>query len=167
MKNGFERQEAKDLIQSPEEDLQEGLFGQGLSIQFTSPEMPELEAVPESLRNKIEITPEAQAITLKGSFTAQQSDTTVALFKTEEGKNAVRTALAMQRSPQRKRIKSPAEQGELFRVPLLAIRQGDLWEPFEETHLLQGEWRLLDHSFQLSEQEFKTLQAKAENMSLN
>ena len=162
VKNGFERQEAKDLIQSPEEDLQEAIFGQGQSIQFTSPEMPEIEAVPDSLRSKIEITPEAHAITLKGSFTAQQSDAAVALFKTDEGKNAVRTALAMHRSPQRKRIKSPAEQGELFRVPLLAIRQGDLWEPFEETHLLQGEWRLLDRSFQLSEQEFKTLQAKAE-----
>jgi type III restriction enzyme len=51
--------------------------------------------------------------------------------------------------------KTPSELGELFRIPLLAYRQGDFWEPFEETHLLQGEWRLLDYPAELTESEFK------------
>jgi type III restriction enzyme len=53
-----------------------------------------------------------------------------------------------------RRQPSPAEQGELFRVPLLTYRTGELWEDFEETHLLQGEWKLVDFPSLLTEAEF-------------
>lgn len=162
VKNGFERQETRDLIHSVEEIGQEDLFHQLSSIQFTSPEIPDPESIPASLQNKIEIAPEVQAITLKGGFSASQVETLVGIFKTEEGKKTIRFALLRQRSPQPKRAKSPSEQGELFHVPLLAIRQGDLWEQFEETHLLQGDWRLLDYSSELKEQDFKALEMRAQ-----
>ena len=40
------------------------------------------------------------------------------------------------------RVKTPSEQGKSFTVPLLAFKQGDLFEPFEETHLLEYPWSL-------------------------
>jgi type III restriction enzyme len=39
-------------------------------------------------------------------------------------------------------------------VPLLAIRQGQLWEEFDETHLLEGDWKLQDFPCELQEKEF-------------
>jgi type III restriction enzyme len=162
VKNGFERQETKDLIHSTEEIQQDDLFSQSSSIQFTSPELPEPESIPTFLQNKVEIVPESQAITLNGSFSATQTEALMEIFKTDEGKKAVQAALLRRRSPQLKRIKSPAEQGELFHVPLLAIRQGDLWEPFEETHLLQGDWKLLEYPCELGENEFQPLERKAQ-----
>jgi type III restriction enzyme len=38
-----------------------------------------------------------------------------------------------------------------FKVPLLAIRQGELLEPFEATHLLERPWRLSERDAALSE----------------
>ncbi|MCX6936830.1 MAG: DEAD/DEAH box helicase family protein [Verrucomicrobia bacterium] len=43
------------------------------------------------------------------------------------------------------------QQSIVFRVPLLAIRQGDLLEPFEATHLLERPWRLSERDASLSE----------------
>lgn len=71
------------------------------------------------------------------------------VFQTPAGKEAVREAVNRLRSPRTTPPRSPAEQGELFKVPQLQYRQGDLWEPFEATHLLQGEWSLLDYSCEL------------------
>jgi len=155
VRNGFERQETKDLLHTPEEPGADDLFTLTAGITFTAPELPEPEAIPVSIENKVEIAPEAGAITLKGNFTAKQAEVLESLFQTPAGKNAVRQALARLRAPQTRQPETPSELGELFRVPLLAVRQGELWEPFEETHLLQGEWRLLDYSCELGEAEFK------------
>lgn len=155
VKNGFERQETKDLIHAPEEQTADDLFTLTSAVTFTAPELPEPEAIPAGLESKVEIAPEAGAITLKGNFTAKQVEALEGVFQTQAGKEAIRQAVVRLRGPQTRRQKTPSELGELFRVPLLALRQGDLWEPFEETHLLQGDWRLLDYPGELTETEFK------------
>lgn len=155
VKNGFERQETRDLIHAAEEPGLGDLFAAASAVTFTAPELPEPEAIPAGLESKVEIAPEAGAITLKGDFTAKQVEALENVFRTPAGKEAIRQAVARLRIPQTPQQKAPSELGELFRVPLLAVRQGELWEPFEETHLLQGDWRLLDYSFELSEGEFK------------
>ena len=50
--------------------------------------------------------------------------------------------------------KSPAERGEVFRVPVLAVKQGDFLEQFEKTHLDDFGWTLKDCNPALSEAEF-------------
>lgn len=162
VKNGFERQETTDLIHAPEEPNVNDLFSFPSSITFTAPELPEPEAIPASVVNKVEIISEAGAITLRGNFTDRQVETLEEAFRTRAGKDAVRQAIAQLRAPKMGRQKAPSELGELFRVPLLALRQGELWEPFEETHLLQGDWRLLDYSCELNENEFKKLEHTAQ-----
>ena len=135
-------------------------------ITFTTPELPELESIPATLDNKIEITPESNAITIKGRLSTTQAQALEAVFKTEEGKEAVRMAVSRQRQPKLQRIKSPAEKGDKFKIPLLSIKQGELWEPFEETHLLQGDWRLLDYPPELSEEEFNKISMRAQGGSV-
>jgi type III restriction enzyme len=156
VKNGFERQEATDLIHAAEDGpLEEDLFSVASGVTFTASEFPGTEAIPAALAAKVEVAPEAGSITLKGRFTAKQADSLVAVFQTESGKAAIRAAFTRLQSPGVPHHKTPSELGELFRIPLLAYRQGDFWEPFEETHLLQGEWRLLDYPAELTESEFK------------
>ncbi len=113
-------------------------------------ELPEPAAIPDSLAKKIEITPENGSITLKGSFTERQIKALQEAFHTPEGKQAVENAVAKMKAPRKEQPKSPAEQGELFKVPRLQFRQGELWEDFEETHLLQGDWNLLDYPCELT-----------------
>jgi len=155
VKNGFERQETRDLIHTVEEPETDDLLALPPSVTFTAPELPEPEAIPPGLENKVEVVLEASSITLKGSFTAKQEESLVRVFLTSEGKDAARHAIAQLRAPQTRRQKTASELGGLFRVPLLALRQGDLWEPFEETHLLQADWRLLDYPCELGEGEFR------------
>ncbi len=155
VKNGFERQETQDLIQVPEEPNPDDLFSLSSTVTFTAPELPEPEVIPAGLENKVEIAPEAGAITLKGNFTVKQVEALEAVFQTPAGKEAIRQAVARLRGAPARRQKTPSELGELFNVPLLALKQGELWEPFEETHLLQGDWRLLDYPSELTEAEFK------------
>jgi type III restriction enzyme len=154
VKNGFERQETRDLIQTTEPDP-EDLFSITDSITFESPEIPDGERLPAALQEKVDVEPESGSITLKGHFTAKQIEDLEEVFQTDGGRECARKAVAQLGTPRARRQKSPAEQGELFHVPLLAFRQGELWEPFEETHLLQGDWRLLDYECELTEAEFK------------
>ncbi len=162
VKNGFERQEATDLIHAAEEPDEDDLFALSSAVTFTAPELPEPESIPAALGSKVEIAPETGAITLKGSFSAKQAEALADVFQTPAGKEAVRQALVRLRAPRVKPQKTPSEAGELFRVPLLALKQGDLWAPFEDTHLLQGDWRLLDYPAELSETEFKKAERTAQ-----
>lgn len=155
VRNGFERQEAKDLIHAVEEPDADTLFTLASGITFTAPEMPGPETIPAALQNKVEIAPEAGTITLKGKFTTTQAKALESVFQTPAGKDTIRQALTRLNTPGPPPVKTPSELGELFRVPLLSLRQGDLWEPFEQTHLLQGDWRLLDYLCELGETEFK------------
>ncbi|MDH4163279.1 MAG: DEAD/DEAH box helicase family protein [Nitrospirota bacterium] len=162
VRNGFERQETNDLIHAVDEPGTEDLFTLSAGLTFSAPELPAPEAIPAGLTNKIEIAPEMGTITIKGSFSAKQAEALEGVFQTPEGKESIRLALVRLKTPAAPRQKTPSEQGELFRVPLLALRQGDLWEPFEETHLLQGEWRLLDFPCEVTETEFKKPQLAAQ-----
>ncbi|MEI7672126.1 MAG: DEAD/DEAH box helicase family protein, partial [Deltaproteobacteria bacterium] len=149
VRSGFERQETKELINIPADMETEDLFSLPTSFTYSTPELPVPGAIPDKLLQKIEITPENGTITLKGSFSDAQMQALRDLFQTPAGKQAAQEAIIRLRTPRKTPPKTPAEQGELFRVPRLQIRQGELWEDFEETHLLQGEWNLLDYPCEL------------------
>ena len=149
VRNGFERQEAKELIHIADAPPEDELFSHQLNLTYSTPELPEPEAIPDNLAKKIEITPENGTITLKGSFTENQVKILQEAFTTSEGKKALHEAVNRLRQPRKMPPPTPSEQGELFSVPVLQYRQVDLWEQFETTHLLQGEWNLLDYPCEL------------------
>jgi type III restriction enzyme len=149
VRNGFERQETKDLINIVDSSPQDDLLSYQMNLTYSTPELPETEAIPDNLLKKIEITPENGAITLKGSFTENQVKALEGAFKTQEGKNALHEAITRMRQPRKTPDPSPSEQGELFSVPVLQYRQANIWEQFENTHLLQCEWNLLNYPSEL------------------
>jgi type III restriction enzyme len=144
VRNGFERQETKDLIHLPDSQPADDFFSAQIAITYSTPELPQPEQIPTNLEKKVEITPEDGTITLKGAFTDNQKKIIKEAFKTTEGKNAFEMAISKMQQPRKALPQTPSEQGELFAVPLLQYRQADLWEQFDDTHLLQGSWRLLD-----------------------
>ena len=158
VRSGFERQDAKDLINVIQNSDLGDLFNQppaSVTVELT--EIPDTSQLPQALADKLEIIPESSTLTIKGKWSVAQEKALEQVFQTEKSKAVLRTAFDQLKKPAPPRpAKSPAEQGELFTVPLLAYRNGDLWEEFEDTHLLQGEWRLLDHSAELDEGEFPT-----------
>lgn len=162
VKSGFERQEAKDLIHVVEESLESDLFATAPSVTFSTPELPQAEDIPANLKDKIEIVPETGSVTIKGSLTKVQETTIESIFKTSAGKESVKQAIGKLHAHPTKKQKAPSEMGELFKVPLLAYQDGGLFEEFEETHLLEGEWNLLEYPAELSEAEFKKPETRAE-----
>jgi type III restriction enzyme len=149
VRNGFERQETKDLIHVADAPPEDELFSVHLNFTYSTPELPEPLDIPDNLAKKIDITPENGAITLKGSFTENQVKILQEAFKTLEGKQALQEAVVRMRQPRKAPPLTPSELGDLFAVPVLQYRQTDLWEQFDDTHLLQGSWRLLDYPAEL------------------
>ena len=154
VRSGFERQETNELLHAVDAGDERTLFNAAPSVTYESPELPPPDVLAGNLSEHVEITPEEFKVTLKGDFSPTLATRLENAFTTSEGKEAARKALARLRGEHPVPTKSPAERGESFSVPLLAIKQGSIFEPFEETHLLEGEWRLLDYSLELSDAEF-------------
>lgn len=162
VRSGFERQETKELLHAVDAGDERTLFDAAPFVTYESPEIPSPGALAGKLAEQVEVTPESSTVTLKGDFSPSLATKLEGAFQTGEGKEAARKALAKLRGEHLVPEKTPSERGETFAVPLLAIRQGSIFEPFEETHLLQGEWRLLNHSFELSEAEFSNPSVRAQ-----
>lgn len=154
VRNGFEQQEAADFIQAPEEPAEMALFA-FRPVTFPSPELPSAEDIPESLKNKIEVTPETASITIKGQLTKPQEAAFEKIFNTEKGKEAAKKAIAKSHAGQEAKEPTPAEKKEEFKVPVLAYNSAGIWEQFDDTHLLEKEWKLVDYPHELTETDFK------------
>ena len=154
VRNGFEQQEAADFIQAPEEQPNLELFSVQ-PITFATPELPPIELIPDSLKNKIEVAQETGSITIKGHLTKPQEAAFEKIFHTEKGIEAAHKAIAKLHAGQEAKEPSPAEKKEEFKVPVLAYNSSGIWEQFDDTHLLEKEWKLIDYPHKLSETDFK------------
>ena len=158
IQNGFERQEAKDLI-VPMPTLQPmSLFGgdQLLVAEVTVdvPEAPDDRATLAGLGDVVTFNPVEKKMTYRGVMTKEDRDRLKSCFSTEQGKAAVDRAYRITNGLPEEDRGTPSEREEEFSVPLLAVKQGDLFEPFEETHFLDQEWDLSQHDALLSEEEY-------------
>jgi type III restriction enzyme len=67
----------------------------------------------------------------------------------------------------RDRPLAPAERGEPFRVPRLAIQLDGLLEPFEDTHFREEAWSLQDADAALAESEFSSRRTEGQTGTLD
>src|SRR5206468_1887046 len=72
-------------------------------------------------------------------------------FRSAEASRLVRERLDMASAVTPTVEKTPAEQGDSARIPLLCYRQGNL---FDETALLDADWEITDFDPKLSESDF-------------
>ena len=160
VENGFEKQEAAQLVTAPTPTDFGPLFGYratgGETIAFKIAEAPALEKIPETLAGKVKYDVKTQTLELASNITAEEIEAIKPAFKSKD----VRKAFEQNAKEGKARIVAstltPSERGEVFSVPVLAYRQGKFLEQLEETHFLDYEWELPKKDAILTEAEFST-----------
>ncbi len=159
VQNGFERIEAERLVRAPDRPVQPTLdFGPLFASQpphqiaVITPEAPNWSVVPDETANKLRYDEQAGTVVVSAPLTQHDREALSAAFSSKAGH-----ALAEQIFVQSQQVvdkRSPAERGMKFSVPVLAFRQGDLLNPFEESHFLEHTWRLAQQDPTLTEGEY-------------
>lgn len=149
VQSGFERLDTKSLISIPDSDLTLFPGREDISVslpvindELILPDTSELEALPNALKAKVEISPESGTLTIKDGATPQQIELIAATFKSREVSRKVRESLDTASAATATPEKTPAERGEKGRVPRLMYRQGRLFGEFDETPLLDADWEI-------------------------
>jgi type III restriction enzyme len=153
--NGFERQEAKDLIAPlAEADLDRFELGE-LAAKTVAEKVTAKPAkeIPSELAAKVEFDPASGTVKINAALNAAEEAQLKECFEKKEAKEQIAAAVQRVRIKVEAR-KSPAERGEIFRVPYLAVKQGDFLEQFEKTHLDGMGWTLKGCDAKLAENEF-------------
>lgn len=167
VQSGFERLETRDLIRTEADNAQTpDLFAQLVDLTVPLPEVAEtvvlpdeeaFSALPRALRDKVEFSPEAGTLTIKGGATPEQVRKVAETFKQPDVVRQVReqldTAQAVQAAPP-SRQPTPAEQGVRASIPLLSYEQSGFFDVFDESQLLDADWEIDDFDPALSEGEF-------------
>ena len=164
VQSGFERLATKDLIYTPDDGSDNlSLFPMKEDLTIPLPEadsavvLPDLNAIqalPKALRERIEISPESGTLTVKDGVSAKEIQQIAATFSSPEASRTVRERMDTASTVTATTEKTPAENGEKATIPLLSYRQGKLFEPFDETPLLDADWEISDFDAKLSENEF-------------
>jgi type III restriction enzyme len=160
VENGFEKQEAAQLITQAQPPDFGPLFGYratgGETIAFKITEAPALENISEELASKVRYDVKTQTLELPASITAEEIEALKPAFKNKKS----RLAFAQNAKDSKARYVAtktiPSERGEVFSIPVLAYRQGKLLEQLEETHFLDFNWELPKQKVILTEMEFTT-----------
>jgi type III restriction enzyme len=158
VQNGFNRQEAKDLITKLPEKSQGGLIEFWIKTSESVAETPRLENLPPEIAGKVTYDEKKGEITFSGVMEEREKYALQQCFETPEGKDSVERVYRKTRGLLVEQAKSPAERGEPFNVPVLSIKQGELFEAFEETHFLEMPWELSKCDPALTEAEYSVKQ---------
>ncbi|MGD9562847.1 MAG: DEAD/DEAH box helicase [Pyrinomonadaceae bacterium] len=164
VQSGFERIETKDLIYTPGGDGNNlTLFPLMVDLTIPLPEadgsvvLPDnaaVQALPKALRDRIEVSPESGTLTVKNGADAHAIRKIAETFPTPETSKLVRERMDTASAATVAREKTPAENGEKAKVPLLSYRQFEQFELFDETPLLDAGWEITDFDPKLSKSEF-------------
>jgi len=156
VENGFEPLEAEQLVQESEQQRQseaplfnqssgdDGTSTQDPSVEIETTEIPDLNQLPDSTRQKVDADPSTGTVTYRGTMNNEERDALKKCFSDPDVQYQVDQAQQRLQEKRGGRVTPPAEQGSSFEVPRLAVRQGDAFETFRETHIKDTDWRLSD-----------------------
>lgn len=166
VQSGFEKQEAKDFI-IPSRIEQAGLpFDDYESfmgrVTIDMPEKPEIEKLSEETRKKVAFDDKKKKLSFYGKMSEDEREEIKAACRTDEGRAGVDKAFFVSTGKSPEEELTPSEKKIPFMIPLLSIRQGDLFEQFEETHFLDHPWELSKCDALLSEEEYSSKRPEAQ-----
>lgn len=166
VQNGFERQEAKDLIKDrkTQPGLGFSLPTPSIPTSVTFTETPDFSEVSQNTLNKITYDHKTRTFSLKKNLNKDEiEEIKQAISKPENRDNLDQFFEAVSEyTVQIEASLSLAERGEEFSVPVLAVKEGDLFETFEETHFLEIPWELSKCDPTLAEDLFPIRQAEGQ-----
>ncbi len=145
---GFERREVAEFVTAalPEQarlDL-EGHAGRVVvrPVVITLPEKPDLKSVPKPVRDKVSWDGKVNMLTISTPLTEDEAEVLKAAVVSEGAAAAIVQAAEVSRTTAIEFFQTPAELGERFCVPQLALRvQGEL-QLFDDPEVLEYPWDL-------------------------
>lgn len=158
--NGFERQEVEEMMApSPPTDLGP-LFApeaaEGEIIVIHVDQAPRMSKIPVDIASGITYDTRTQTMVIPTGLSEESIHKIAESFSDVHVRETFIQNVQYKRSQIRRRNATQSERGEVFSVPVLAFRQGNLLEPFEETHFLDQGWSLDSSNAMLSAEEFST-----------
>ena len=151
---GFEKQEAGDLVVEPTLPLGE-TQKQNVSSEPVTVILPAspASALPLSVIDAVSWDAKAKTLRIEQVLTTEQETALVESFADTKTKALVTEACRQRagRSPMiAPRPQSPAQRGEVFEVPVLAVKQGNFFRAFEEDDIDDAmEWSLSEADAEL------------------
>jgi type III restriction enzyme len=145
---GFERHEANEFVAAAKQeqgrlDL-DGHMGRVIvrPVVVTLAEKPELKKVSKEIRDKLSWDNAAKTLTVTAPLTEDEAEQLRQTVTTETAAAAIIEAAQVSRTTAIEFFQTPAERGERFRVPQLALRvQGEL-QLFNDPEVLDYPWEL-------------------------
>ncbi len=145
---GFERREVSEFVTAAKvEQSRLDLEGHGgrvvvRPVAITLSEKPDLKGVPKLIRDKLSWDGKLNTLTISAPLTADEAETLKASVTSETAAAAILEAAEVSRTTAIEFFQTPAELGERFRVPQLALRiQGEL-ALFDDPEVLEYPWDL-------------------------
>ncbi|WP_431821298.1 DEAD/DEAH box helicase [Burkholderia sp. F1] len=145
---GFERRDVSQFVtaSTPEQarlDL-EGHAGRVVvaPVAITLTEKPDLKSVPKPVRDKVSWDGKLNTLTISAPLSEDETEALKASVASPTAAAAIVEAAEISRTTAIEFFQTPAELGEHFRVPQLALRvQGEL-QLFDDLEVLEYEWEL-------------------------
>jgi len=148
---GFERREVAEFVTAAKAEQArldlEGHRGRVVvrPVAITLSEKPNLKSVPKSVRDKVSWDGKLNTLTISTPLTDDEAEVLKASVTSETAAAAIVEAAEVSRTTAIEFFQTPAELGERFRVPQLALRvqgqQGDL-TLFDDPEVLEYPWDL-------------------------
>ena len=145
---GFERREVSEFVTAAKAEQArldlEGHTGRVVvrPVAITLTEKPDLRSVPKPVRDKVSWDGKLNTLTISTPLTEDETEVLKASVTSETAAAAIVEAAEISRTTAIEFFQTPAELGERFRVPQLALRvQGEL-ALFDDPEVLEYPWDL-------------------------
>ena len=145
---GFDRREVTEFVTAAKTEQArldlEGHAGRFVvrPVAITLSEKPDLKSLPKPVRDKVAWDGKLNTLTISTPLTEEETEVLKASVTTQTAAAAIVEAAAISRTTAIEFFQTPAESGERFRIPQLALRvQGDL-QLFDDPEVLEYPWDL-------------------------
>ncbi|QSA97219.1 DEAD/DEAH box helicase [Methylococcus sp. EFPC2] len=145
---GFERREVTEFVTAAKAEQArldlDGHAGRVVvrPVAITLSEKPDLKSVPKPVRDKVSWDGKLNTLTISTPLTEDEAEVLKASVSSETAAAAIVEAAEVSRTTAIEFFQTPAELGERFRVPQLALRvQGEL-QLFDDPEVLEYPWDL-------------------------
>ena len=147
VENGFEHFEAQAAVRPAEFDgFEEG--GAAYKHEETLPEIKDLAEIKQQVESatagRVSIDAESRKITVQGAMSEQDRTALALAFADKPDIERITRRLYLKSRGARLAAPQLAAARPAFRVPLLAVKVGDLFEPFGRDHFLNEPWAMED-----------------------